>query len=340
MIAPGPARLAALLDGFPGRRVLVAGDLVCDEYVYGETARVSREAPVLILRHAGRRVIPGGAGNAALNLAALGATPVAVGLLGAGETSGTLLRALEAHGVNTRGIVRDPERVAVRKTRIMAGGAHGQKQQILRIDEEDPAPVPARLAQELARRADAALEGCHAVLLSDYGYGVLAPPVRDAILEGARRRGLPVCADSRYALRDFRGVTYATPNEDEAQAAWGRPIRDDADLASAAEALRALLDAEFLLLTRGRDGMAVAERDGTFTKLPVFGEAEAADVTGAGDTVAAASLLALAGGASPGEAAALATIAAGIVVQKHGAATTSREEIERFAGIRREAPQR
>ncbi len=331
-----PGRIAALLDTFRGRRVLVAGDLVCDEYVYGETARVSREAPVLILRHVGRRVIPGGAGNAALNLAALGARPVAVGVLGAGETSGALLRALESHGVDTRGVLRDPERVAVRKTRIMAGGAHGQKQQILRIDEEDPVPVPERLARELARRAEEIMAGCDAALLSDYGYGVLSPPVRDALLAVARRRAAPVCADSRYALRDFHGVTYATPNEDEAQSAWGRAIRDDADLAEAAGALRASLDAEFLLLTRGREGMAVAERDGTFTKLPVFGETEAADVTGAGDTVAATSLLALAGGASPVEAAALASIAAGIVVQKHGAATTSREEIERFAGARRE----
>ncbi len=334
-----PSRIAALLDTFRGRRVLVAGDLVCDEYVYGETARVSREAPVLILRHVGRRVIPGGAGNAALNLAALGARPVAVGLLGAGETSAALLHALESHGVDPRGVLRDPGRVAVRKTRIMAGGAHGQKQQILRIDEEDPVPVPERLAGELARSAEEAMAGCDAALLSDYGYGVLAAPVRDAVLAAARRRGAPVCADSRYALADFRGVTFATPNEDEAEAAWGRPIRDDADLTAAADALRGTLDAEFLLLTRGREGMAVAERDGTFTKVPVSGEAEAADVTGAGDTVAATSLLALAGGASPVEAAALASIAAGIVVQKHGAATTSREEIERFAAARGEARQ-
>lgn len=335
-VLPAP-RLASLLAGFPGRRVLVVGDLVCDEYVYGETTRVSREAPVLILRHVGHRVIPGGAGNAVLNLAALDAVPLPVGLLGAGDTGTRLVQVLESNGIDTSGIVRDPERAAVRKTRIMAGGAHGQKQQVLRIDEEDPAPVPDALARKLAAAAVERVESCEAVLLSDYGYGVLAPVVRDAVLAAARRRGIPVCADSRYALRGFAGVTYATPNEDEAQQAWGRAIRGDADLHAASESLRAALDAEFLLLTRGRDGMAVAERGGGFATLPVFGEVEAADVTGAGDTVAAASLLALTAGARPVEAAALASVAAGIVVQKHGAATTSREEIERFAGTRTEA---
>jgi rfaE bifunctional protein kinase chain/domain len=335
-----PDRLLDLLDRFAGRGVLVVGDLVADEYVYGETARVSREAPVLILRDVGRRIIPGGAGNAVLNLAALGARPVPIGLLGAGETSTRVVEVLAAHGVDAGGIVRDPGRVAVRKTRVMAGGAHGQKQQVLRIDRDDPSPVPERIVRRLREAALASLDACEAVLLSDYGYGTLAPAVRDDVIREARRRGLPVCADSRYALRGFVGVTYATPNEDEAQAAWGAPIRGADDLRSAALALRASLEADFVLLTRGRDGMAVAERDGSFAALPAFGEAEAADVTGAGDTVAATSLLAIAAGGTPREAARLASIAAGIVVQKHGAATTNREEIERFAGIRREAPRR
>lgn len=230
--------------------------------------------------------------------------------------------------------------MAVRKTRVMAGGPHGQKQQVLRIDRDELSPVSAEVAAKLAAAALERLPSCAGVLLSDYGYGTLAPAVREAVLHEARRRRLPVCADSRYALRDFKGVTYATPNEDEAQAAWGRPIQDEADLRLAAEALRAGLDAEFLLLTRGHDGMAVAERSGAFTTLPVFGDVEAADTTGAGDTVAATSLLALLAGATPQEAAQVATIAAGIVVQKHGCATTTREEIERVAGIRREAPQR
>lgn len=337
-LADNPTRLRELIGGFEGRRVLVVGDLIADEYVYGETARVSREAPVMILRHVGRRVIPGGAGNAVLNLRALGANPIPVAIVGERETSREMLAVLDSRGIATDRVVCDPDRVAVKKTRIMAGGAHGQKQQILRVDHEDTKPIPPESGAELVRLAESALDEVDAVLLSDYGYGTLDGPVRDPVIAGATRRGLPTCADSRYRMREFRGVTWATPNEDEAAAAWGRPIRDPGDLRAASEALREELDASFLLLTRGRDGMAVAERGGEFHTVPVFGSAEAADTTGAGDTVAATSLLAILAGASPLEAAELASIAAGIVVQKHGAATTTCEEIERVLRIRREAP--
>jgi len=337
-IGENPERLRELLALFEGRRVLVVGDLVADEYLFGETSRVSREAPVMILRHVGRRVIPGGAGNAVLNLRALGAHPVPVAVVGDGETSREMLEGLSARGIATHGIVRDPERVAVRKMRIMAGGAHGQKQQVLRVDQEDTTPIPAQLEARLVALAETALADVEAVLLSDYGYGTLATAVRERVITLARERGVPVCADSRYRLRDFAGVTYATPNEEEAEAAWGRPIRSTEDLRSAAERLREQLDARFLLLTRGREGMAVAERGGDFALLDVFGTAEAADVTGAGDTVAATSLLSIVAGATPVEAAEVATVAAGIVVQKHGAATTTREEIERALGWHRQAP--
>ncbi len=333
-------RIRELLAAFTDRRVLVVGDLIADEYIFGETARLSREAPVMILRHAGRRVIAGGAGNAVLNLRALGAAPYPVSLIGDGETSREMVEGLVARGIATDGILCDAERVAVRKTRVMAGGVHGQKQQILRIDQEDATPIPTRLSGKLQELAEGVLDDVEAVLLSDYGYGALDSPIREHVLAGARRRGLPVCADSRYRLHDFRGVTWATPNEDEAASAWGHRIRNQDDLRNAAETLREQLDAEFLLLTRGHDGMAVTERDGSFAVLPVFGTAEAADVTGAGDTVAAASLLTTVAGGTPREAAELASIAAGIVVQKHGAATTSREEIERAVGAHRQSPQR
>jgi rfaE bifunctional protein kinase chain/domain len=337
-VRPEDARFGEILDGFVGRRVLVVGDLIADEYIYGETARLSREAPVMILRHESRRVIPGGAGNAVLNLRALGAEPVPLAVVGDGETSREMLAEFTRRGIDTDSVIRDPERVAVRKTRVMAGAAHGQKQQVLRIDHEDSTPIPPTLERRLVERAEAILSRVDAVLLSDYGYGTLDAGIRDPILAAARRAGLPVCADSRYRLRDFRGVTWATPNEDEAEDAWGRSIRDESDLREAAETLRDELDAEFLLLTRGRDGMAIIERGGAFHTLPVFGTAEAADVTGAGDTVAAVSVLSIAGGATPVEAAQVATVAAGIVVQKHGAATTSREEIERVANVRRQSP--
>ena len=330
--------LGEILDAMRDRRVLVVGDWIADEYIFGETSRVSREAPVLIIRHVGRKIIPGGAGNAVLNLRALGAQPIPIGVIGAGTAAAEVIDELDRRGIDSGGVLRDPGRETIRKTRVMAGGPHGQKQQVLRIDREDPVPLSASVEDRLREAVRSRITGVHAILLSDYGYGTIAPSVRDEILRVARERRVPVCADSRYDLRAFRGVTYATPNEPEAEALWGRPIRDPADLRRAAEDLRGELDAEFLLLTRGREGMAIAERSGDFHEIPVWGTAEAADVTGAGDTVAAVSLLAIASGASPRDAARLATVAAGIVVQKHGAATTSPEEIESVAGIVRKSP--
>jgi rfaE bifunctional protein kinase chain/domain len=330
---PELAKLGEILERARGRRVLVVGDLIADEYVFGETSRVSREAPVLILRHLGSRVIPGGAGNAVLNLRALGAAPRPVGLIGAGDLASAVTREFTEREIDATGIVRDPARVTIRKTRVMAGGLHGQKQQILRIDQDDPVPVPADVAGRLLEAARVGLAEADAMLLSDYGYGTLGRPVREPLIREARERGIPVCADSRYALREFRGVTFATPNEDEAAAIVEGGIETEADFRRAAEALRASLDADFLLLTRGHEGMAVAERDASFTPVPIWGSAEAADTTGAGDTVAASALLAITAGASPVDAARLATVAAGLVVQKHGAATTTREEIERATGI-------
>jgi len=339
-VTPDAARLAEILRRGRGKRILVLGDLIADEYVFGETSRVSREAPVLIIRHVGRKVIPGGAGNAVLNLHALGAAPVPVGVIGAGEGSAELLAELSGRGIHTGAIVRDAARGSVRKARVMAGGRHGQKQQVLRIDQDDPVPLSPELAERVRELATEQLPECEGVLLSDYGYGTIAPIVRRGLLEAARARGVPVCADSRYALKEFTGVTFATPNEPEAIEMHGAPITSPDDLREAAQALRAKLDAEFLLLTRGHDGMAVAERGGAFHQVPVWGSAEAADTTGAGDTVAAAALLALVAGATPLEAAQLATVAAGIVVQKHGAATTTAEEIERVVGSRRQAQKR
>jgi rfaE bifunctional protein kinase chain/domain len=330
-------RLGAILGRISGLRVVVIGDLIADEYVYGETSRVSREAPVLIIRHVGRRVIPGGAGNAVLNLAALGAVPAAIGVLGADEVAREVLVELEARGIDASGVRREAGRTTIRKTRVMAGGAHGQKQQVMRIDQEHPVQLSGEAEADLMRVAADALRRADAVLFSDYGYGTVAPRLRDWVIAQARHRGIPVCADSRYALRDFRGVTFATPNEQEATEAAGTALAGAVELRRGAEQLRALLDAEFVLVTRGQAGMAVAERGGGFHEVPIWGEAEAADVTGAGDTVAALALLATAAGAAPLDAARLSTVAAGIVVQKHGAATTTPEEIERVAGIVRKA---
>lgn len=328
-------RFGDLLREMQGLRILVVGDLLADEYVYGETARVSREAPVLILRRLGSRVIPGGAGNAVLNVKSLGGAPIPVSVLGSGEMAERVADAFAARGIDASAIVTSDRARTVRKTRIMAGGPHGQKQQVLRLDDEERFSLPEEVEDRLLETIRARVQDADGMLLSDYGYGTLSPSVREAAITAARERGIPVAADSRYDLLEYRGVTWATPNESEAIDAARRLSRERGSLAQVAEALRRRLEARFLLVTCGQDGMIVAEENGIVHEIPIWGSAEAADVTGAGDTVAAATLLAVAAGASPLEAASLATIAAGIVVQKHGAATTTPEEMERIAGIRR-----
>jgi len=336
----------AMLDGFGelmermrGKKVLVLGDVLADEYIEAETARVSREAPVLILRRVGSRVIPGGAGNAILNVQALGGIPIPVSVLGEGEMGSAVAQAFADRGIDSSSLLRAPERRTVRKTRIMAGGVHGQKQQVLRIDDDEAQALGRESERKIQDVLRARLREADGMILSDYGYGTLGPGVREAAIKGARARGIPVCADSRYDLMRFRGVTYATPNESEAIDAVRALPEAPRILRDTAERLRRELEARFLIVTRGQDGMVVAEEGARFHEIPIWGSAEAADVTGAGDTVAAATLLALLAGAAPKEAAAFATIAAAIVVQKHGAATASPEEIERVAGIRRKNPQ-
>ena len=332
-------RFGEFLEGMRGRRVLVVGDVLADEYIEAETARVSREAPVLILRRTGSRVIPGGAGNAILNVQALGGAPIPVGVLGADDMGAAVAGSFAERGIDASSLVQAPSRRTVRKTRVMAGGAHGQKQQVLRIDDDSAQKLSPDIERRIQDELRTRLRDAHALILSDYGYGTLSHGVREAAIEGARAHGIPVCADSRYDLIHFRGVTYATPNESEAIEAT-RALHDPPNgLRETAERLRRELAARFVIVTCGQDGMVVAEEGGRFHEIPIWGTAEAADVTGAGDTVAAATLLAVLAGADPREAASFATIAAAIVVQKHGAATASPEEIERLAGIRRKNPQ-
>jgi len=332
-------RFGDFIDKMRGRRVLVVGDVLADEYIEAETARVSREAPVLILRRTGSRVIPGGAGNAILNVQALGGIPIPVGVLGDDDMGTAVAGAFGERGIDASSLVLVATRSTVRKTRVMAGGAHGQKQQVLRIDDDGAQKLTPEIERRMRDALASRLRDAHAVILSDYGYGTLSHAVREAAIEGARARGIPVCADSRYELIRFRGVTYATPNEAEAIEATRALPDAPHGLRDTAERLRRELAARFVIVTCGQDGMVVAEEGGKFHEIPIWGSAEAADVTGAGDTVAAATLLAVLAGADPREAAAFATIAAAIVVQKHGAATASPEEIERLAGIRRKNPQ-
>ena len=335
-----PRRLLALLDRFRGRTVVVFGDLIADEFIYGQVARVSREAPVLILKYDSTEIVPGGAGNAARNVASLGGAARAVGLVGRDDAGRRLLRAM-GRGVSRDGLLQPADYRTPTKTRILAGGVHSAKQQVVRVDR-DGGPVAARargsgllamdrLRRQVAVRAAAAVRGCDALLVSDYGTGLVTPALVAKLRRVlAARPGprVPVLVDSRYGLLRFTGMTACTPNESEVEHLLGVRIGEDPDTIERAG--RTLLDgtrARAVLVTRGSRGMALFEPRQPTRHIDIYGTDEIADVTGAGDTVIATLTLALASGASFYEAARLANYAGGIVVMKRGTATVSAAEL-------------
>jgi rfaE bifunctional protein kinase chain/domain len=325
------ARLLALVDGFSSRRVLVVGDLIADEFIYGEVARVSREAPVLILKYDATELVAGGAGNAANNVAALGGRARLAGLVGADAEGRRLLSSFH-RGVDRGAVFRAPDYRTPVKTRILAGGVHAARQQVVRIDREPGWPIGNALGARLAKTIGGALEGCDAVILSDYGSGLVTPALADAIRRtverSARRRRVPILLDTRFGLLDYRGLTTCTPNESEVEAVLGIRIGDDREaLERAGRLLLRRTAMEAVLVTRGSRGMALFQPKQPTVHVPIFGSDEVTDVTGAGDTVIAAFGLARAAGASFYEATRLANYAGGLVVMKRGTATVSAGEL-------------
>jgi rfaE bifunctional protein kinase chain/domain len=321
-------RLRAALARFGKTRIVVLGDLIADEYLYGKPARISREAPVLILRFTGRQVKLGGAANAAHNVHTLGATTHVLGVLGRDDAGDDVVRLFQEAGVDTSGLVRVDGRLTPVKTRLLAGGHESTRHQVVRLDREPEGGIPPDAEAELIARLRALGRDVDAILLSDYGYGTVSPPVFEAVLALGRGDGTLVTVDSRYDLPRFRGVTAATPNEPEVEALVGEDLEDERVVEKAGRAVLERLDARFLLITRGNRGMALLEREGPVTFLPIHGSDEIADVTGAGDTVIGAFTVALAAGAPPGEAAWLANMAGGVVVMKRGTATATVRELE------------
>lgn len=321
-------RLFAIVDHFPSVTITVLADLVADEFVFGEIARVSREAPVLILKHREQSVVPGGGANAIYNLAALGVNVLPVGVVGDDETGHLLLQRFRQKHIPESGIVRVPDYTTVTKTRILAGQAHTNRQQVVRIDREpDAAPNTAAL-RRIANEVRAYLRASDALLISDYGYGAATPELWNVIRSSRRTNGIPVTLDSRYRMFSFDGITAATPNEAEVEAALQLHIgHDNARLSQAGLTILEKMKLESLVVTRGRDGMIVFTRQGDPVAIPIHGSDQVTDVTGAGDTVIATFTAALATGASAADAARLATYAAGIVVMKRGTATASADEL-------------
>ncbi len=325
------AALSRILDEFPRQRIVVLGDLVADEFVHGEIARVSREAPVLILKQRAKEILPGGGANAASNLAALGATVLPVGIVGDDESGAGLLRCFREMGITTRHILRLRNHLTPTKSRILGGLSHGQRQQSVRIDREPAQPPAAALRRRLSATAARLLRQSSGLLVSDYGYGTASARELGALRHRKNSKGrlVPVTVDSRFDLLSYSHLTAATPNEPEVEEAFGKRI--DANRALLHELGRKLLRRmalESLVITRGKDGMVLFESRREPRHIPVFGSDQAVDVTGAGDTVIAAFTLALAAGATPFEAAQLANFAGGLVVMKRGTATVSRRELE------------
>lgn len=319
-------RLAEIASGFSGTEVAVLGDMVLDRFWYGAVQRVSREAPVPIVRLERSRLLPGCAANTVFNLAALGASVRPLGVVGDDEAGRGLKRLFEEAGIDGTGLLTVKGWETPTKTRILAGTPHGPRQQLVRVDAGEANTLTEAVRETLARGLSEAAARARALVLSDYGYGLVPAVWED------RPTVLPVITalDSRFNLARFSGLTTATPNEEEFEQAAGRSFGDDEDLlCEAGEALRSRQRLKALLVTRGARGMALFAEDQPPALLPIVGSDQVVDVTGAGDTVMAAYVLALARGASFLEAALLADVAGGIVVQKHGTATTSVPEVVR-----------
>jgi rfaE bifunctional protein kinase chain/domain len=340
-IVPSPSvdllALADIVEQFSSKSVVLFGDFVADEYQFGEISRVSREAPVLILRHRESQFVPGGGANAANNFAALGTRVFPISVVGEDPAGDALIAYFRSKRVDVSGILRLKGWTTPTKTRILAGWAHTVAQQVLRVDREPQSAIPEPLHKKLQAKLQAKLRSANALAVSDYGFGVASPTlVREAT--AAQKKFLPVTLDARHNLHSYTksGITSATPNEAELEALHHVSIGQNLSVLSRCGlATLAAMRLQSLLVTRGRDGMALFESGDRVTQISIYGSDQAVDVTGAGDTVLAAYTLALACGASPLEAAHLANIAGGLVVMKRGTATVTREEL--LAAIRRQA---
>jgi rfaE bifunctional protein kinase chain/domain len=318
-------RLLELVEAFDTASVVLYGDLVLDRFVLGTPKRISREAPVIILRHEGERDLPGGGANALANLAELGVATIPVGVVGDDEPGSSLIARLAERRIDTSCVVTAEGFRTPTKVRILGGGQSSLKHQVARYDIEDLLPDEGPWRQALAAKLERAIEGAGAVAVSDYGYGTVQT---DAVEACCGDRTPPwICVDSRHRIGSLGGVHAATPNLQELEDTAGRRLSGDAEVAAASEELRQRLGARFVLATRGNRGMTLVEQGEREQHIPVFGTDEVADVTGAGDTVLAVLTAALAVGAAPEEAARLANYAGGVVVMKLGTATVSRAEL-------------
>ena len=322
-----PNQLAAFVEKFSRRKIVVIGDVVADCFLYGAISRISREAPVFILRHEQTETLPGGAANAAVNIAALGAKSALLGVVGVDAAGKELDEKLGAAGVSTEFLLQSESWRTTTKTRIFAGQPHAPRQQVIRIDYENDETIGAELQNAVARNLQQALRNAAAVIVSDYNYGVAGKIVFDELRRVRNETKIPIFVDSRFRLSDFAGATGATPNEDEVEQLLEKRFSTLEDFAGECGHLREKLGFDALLVTRGKNGMMLLEKENAPFHLAAVGSLDAVDVTGAGDTVTAAFALSVAAGASFRQAANIANYAGGLVVMKRGTATISQNEL-------------
>ena len=319
-------RARSIADQFTGKRIVVLGDLMLDEFIWGRVRRISPEAPVPVVEVDRQTLALGGAGNVVANLVALGAAPVPIGVVGTDSNAERLRDSFRELGVRSDGLLSDSSRPTTVKTRIIA-----HNQQVVRADRESRVAIASGTEALLVEAFRGEIEAADAVVISDYGKGLLTPALLSRVLAGARERRLIVCVDPKMPRFDcYQPVTVITPNNQEAAEASGVLIEDESMLDEAGRRLLDSIDTRAVLITRGEEGMSLFVRGSKgatdVTHIPTVAR-EVYDVTGAGDTVIATLALALASGASLEEAAVLANHAAGVVVGKVGTASVTREEL-------------
>lgn len=321
-------KLADLVKKIGNAKILVVGDLALDEMVYGDTERISREAPVLILQHTHTKFILGGASNAAHNVADVNGGKVSViGVIGDDYQANDLKQAFCEANIDCSSLITDKTRKTITKTRISGSCSHSITQQIVRIDRQTNAPISKETENKLIDEIEKLVPQHDAVILSDYHIGTLSDNVISAVISTAKKFNKKVVVDAQRDLNRYYGVTSMTPNLPDTQKHVGFYLKNKEDFMKAGNILLEQSGAEAVLITCGADGMVVVDNNDKYTHIPVFNKAEVFDVTGAGDTVTALYTLALAVGAEPVYAAIIGNIAAGIVVKQYGCATTSIDEI-------------
>lgn len=312
----------AITESFRQKKIVIVGDLVADQFLNGTISRVSREAPVFILRHDETNTLPGGAANAAMNVASLGGQAILVGLTGRDANGERLLETLEHAGVNSSAIVSSAEFSTTTKVRVLAGQHYAARQQVIRIDYENRAEITEDVKCSLRQNLASVRDDADALIVSDYNYGAVFSEIVEDARTISRERGIPLIVDSRFRLTDLPNATTATPNREEVEQILGKDFTSD-DCSQ----LRERLGYQALLVTNGNQGMTLFEENAPPLQIEAVGSTEPVDVTGAGDTVIAAYTLGLASRLSFSEAANLANHAGGIVVMKKGTASIDAREL-------------